>query len=258
MSTVLHADDIKEVSFFSCLGGVCPLIPLPLVDSALLKVCQRLMVSAVLENGKLKTTHGHVSALTREYGFDFKPSAPCLAKLCCGMCWWVAKKICFVLSFGDSAVAAATLFHGGWLLTYAIKKGILTQQDLESNDTTAVWRLREAIIQTCDEVNPDKINKAFEKLFSDNKTSMERSQSTVWEGMKKQGAKKDVTPSMESTEKAIQNVEKDVRKELSGVMEKVEVVITANRAYLDKLQKIFEDKYAKLANSNEKSPLMGR
>eukprot|EP00415_Alexandrium_ostenfeldii_P000859 UN0859 len=134
---------------------------------------------------------------------------------------------------------------------------MLSQEELDSSDTTPLWRLREAIMQTCDEVNPDPINRAFDKLFSDNKPTMEKSQSTLWEGMKKQGAKPDVKPSIEVTEKAIQNVQKEVRQELKTVMDKIGVLIQKNRPYFDRLEKLFEEKYNKLAHSSEKTPLVG-
>jgi hypothetical protein len=121
---------LRSIGLVSLLAGLCPLIPLPLVDDWLESVVRRRAVRDLLRRRGLDPTPGDVEILA---GLERPGTGGCLKK---ALLWPVVKlffyllkklyrKILYFLAVNDGVNAASSLFHDGWLLAVALDRGVL-------------------------------------------------------------------------------------------------------------------------------------
>lgn len=251
--------DANQILFFSTIGGLSPLIPVPYLDVVFAKVVRQLMIASQLRNCGLQPTMSQVISLTREPAIS---PLQCACKVayygcCCFMLEFVFKKCCFCLALKDCVEITCGLLHEGWLLAYAVKAGYLTQQTLASK--VDLWRLREAIIQTCDEVDTSPIRKAVNKLLGANQDDVSEAASTVLGALSVKGigigpCKR--RPHDDEVQEVLDSVENEHRSELRDVTQGLADVTRSQRPYFDKLESAFEGRLQKLRNDGAKPGML--
>mmetsp|Transcript_124395 Transcript_124395/g.387275 ORF Transcript_124395/g.387275 Transcript_124395/m.387275 type:complete len:270 (-) Transcript_124395:118-927(-) len=251
------AEDASQILFFSIVGGLCPLIPVPCLDSVFVKVVRRLMAAAQLRHSGLQATMSQVNTLAREASITRKECAMKVAwfGLCCCVVEFVLKKLCFFLTIKDCVDNASELLHEGWLIAYAAKAGFLTQQSLA--DKAEMWRVSEAIVKTCDEADTSVMKQALRQIFGNNKQDMNTSANTVNGALRLQGVGNGClgsNASDDNVQEALDSVEREQRTELRGITGKLAEALRTQRPYFSKLEQAFVAKLGKLRDTGAQGP----
>jgi len=149
--------------YYSLLGGLCPLIPVPFVDEwALYRVHRRLIRKTAAENGA-RLTEGQIRLLVD----DFDQSGGC-AFLPFNIVWKLFfypfkrlyRKILFFLAVKDSVNTTSRLFHHAALIEYAI----LTQRIRAAGEEDGNLRLvNRAIKDTCERIDTRPLNQLLKR-----------------------------------------------------------------------------------------------
>jgi hypothetical protein len=159
----------KRLTFFSFLGGVAHLAPLPGVDDWLFNVVRRAMVRDLLTARGLQANDRQLKALVQG------PATRLLQKGCLYavlLPWRVLtytlkrifRKIFFVLAIKAAADYAVRLFQEGYLLDYAIRQGHLSP-DAFSSDGLQVRKVGAALEMTNRLVDPHTVTGSMRLLF---------------------------------------------------------------------------------------------
>merc|ERR1719313_665746 len=82
---------------------------------------------------------------------------------CCCALEFCFKKICFFLTVKECVETVSEMLHEGLLLEHALKEGLLVKETLQ--DENDLWRVRAAILQTCDNVDTSPLHKAVKNVL---------------------------------------------------------------------------------------------
>jgi hypothetical protein len=159
----------KRLTFYSFLGGVAHLPPMPVVDDWLYNIVRRAMIRDLLAARELQPDERLHEVLVQA------PSTGLLQKGCVYtvLLPWrmvtytlkrVFRKVFFLLLIKSAADYAVRLFQEGYLIDHAIKTGLLSQQVL-SREVLEVKRVRHAIDETNRLMNPHAMANSMQLLF---------------------------------------------------------------------------------------------
>lgn len=253
----LEEDDINQILFFSAVGGLCPLIPVPCLDAIFLKVVRRLMAAAQLRQLGLQPTLTQTSTLAREPSVTAQECAMKVAWVasCCCTVEFLLKKVCFFLTIKECVDNASELLHEGWLIAYATKAGFVTQQTLA--DKVEVWRVSEAICKTMSDADTTIVKQAIKQVFGNHKTDMTSTANTVNGALRLQGVGGGCISSGandDNVREALTNVEHENRGELRAITSKLAEVLKSQKPYFGKLEEAFVTNLGRLRDMNTQGP----
>lgn len=257
----ISRDQLNDLIFFSAVGGACAFTPVP--DSICLMAVRHMMSAAQLRHSNIKvelTQQGAtaVGALARGAPMTCADVGWMVAYygFCCCIVEQVFKKLCFCFTVKDAVENTTALLHEGWILAYALKQGHVTDANLQNN--TEVWRVREAILQTCQAVDTSPIQKAIKVAFASvqSKEALRDAANSTVQALHLHGGKKSQTQALEA---AIENTDHESRKELQGVTKQLADLLKANGPYLRKLEAAYDGNLTTLKAQNAKpsSSLLG-
>lgn len=155
----------RTVLLYSVLCGLCPLIPIPLVDDWIQGVVARRMVRALFAEQGLSPPREAVVHLTRErasctWGCLLAPIVWPVKKL--------LKKILFFLSFKSCIDASVSWLHRGWLLAMVIQRGELREPQLVP--ASGVWPVALAMEEALEGVRKKPIAAIVRRSFESSRS----------------------------------------------------------------------------------------
>mmetsp|Transcript_36597 Transcript_36597/g.67067 ORF Transcript_36597/g.67067 Transcript_36597/m.67067 type:complete len:253 (+) Transcript_36597:59-817(+) len=233
--------DVHQVVFYSVLAGLAALAPVPCMDDAVETYASRAMIIAQLRNFGMEPTVSQVSKLRWRPHWWLKLVRKVFYYLCC--CWLLEfcfKKCCYVLSMRDAVLNTSELFHEGWLLTYALKKGYINQGNL--SDSGSVRQVREAILDTVDEVDTSPITSSLRVIYKEKWGLLQGASEVLYSNLSSAGVQPGPTVG-DDVEEALGATEADERQELGSTVSQVEQMIESHRPYLSQLEAVFEANY---------------
>jgi hypothetical protein len=159
----------KRLTFYSFLGGVAHLPPLPVIDDWLYNIVRRAMVRDLLTARNVQAGDRSLKILVQAPATGFLQKG-CVYTL---LLPWRAvtytlkrlfRKVFFVLLIKSAADHAVRLFQEGYLIDYAIKSGRLSQEVLAGN-LVEIKRVRHALDETNRHLNPHAVTNSMQLLF---------------------------------------------------------------------------------------------
>jgi len=240
----IDSKQLNDLLFFSAVGGVCPLTPVP--NTILMMGVKTALTTAQLKHSGLKSELKNVGSLAR--GQPMKPHEMAMKcayyGCCCCVLEQVFKKLCFVFTLKECVENTSKLLHEGWLLAHATKKGDMSNQVLENK--TEVWRVREAVLYATDTIDTNPFNQAIMKLYGHATHNQNlKDAATIFDApLRLHGVSNAAHPDM--VEKALSSCEGEQRQELKGVMKGIADLLHQQKSYLTKLEKLYDDKLAQL------------
>jgi len=160
------ADSFRRLTFYSVLGGLCPLIPVPFVDDIALEQVQRRMVSEVSRREGVQLSDREVKILA---GDEDSQRRGCL-----GTVAWAVREtlgailgklyrtVLYFLTIRRSVRRAAETLHLGYLAVHAARLGALSRDDRSEDRARAV---RAAILETQKEMDSRPIYRTLTRDF---------------------------------------------------------------------------------------------
>merc|ERR1740129_448492 len=85
----------------------------------------------------------------------------------------------------DCVETCCELLHHGWLMAYAVKQEYLTREMLLDNN--AVWRVSQASLLACGEVDTSPFIRALKRVWETNSSDLKGAADMVSKALKAQG-----------------------------------------------------------------------
>lgn len=150
----------RTVLLYSVLCGLCPLIPVPLVDDWIQGVVARRMVRALCAERGLSPPREAVLHLSRERA---SCSWGCLVAPVVWPVKQLLKKVLFFLSFKSCVDASVRWLHRGWLLARVLDRGDLVAAQLSPPE--GVWPVVLAMEEALDGTKKSPITTIVRRTF---------------------------------------------------------------------------------------------
>mmetsp|Transcript_32942 Transcript_32942/g.63862 ORF Transcript_32942/g.63862 Transcript_32942/m.63862 type:complete len:236 (+) Transcript_32942:110-817(+) len=235
---MLSQAELDAVAKFSVISGTGPLIPVPCADNIVSIAANRHMTLTQCRKFGVEPLSSDLNALQWTPINLFTIIRKCLYICCC--CWileFVFKKCCFFLSIIDSVSTAASCLNEGYLLTYALKQGYITQA--KCADKKALHDVRTAILDTIDKVGKDTVNNIFRTIFKGESAAMHGEADTLIEAAR---SKDDVR-----AESAV--VESATSGRVRGMADAVQSAIHRQKDYFETLEAAFAAKMTSVSEA---------
>jgi len=246
-------EELNDVVFWSLIGGASAFTPVP--GGIRIPILRHLMVAAQLSHGGIQqdvvrlTTAAmkNISVLARGPPTSNIQKAQMAAYYgcCCCVLEQMAKKCCMVFTVKDAVEDTTKLLHEGWLLAHALKRGYLSEDTMQDPDE--VWRIREAILEACKQVDTSPFSKAIMTTFNaaTGRDSMKETAQTITGNLHG-------TLTREGFEEALETSQSDSRQELQGLSRQLADIIEQQRPYLQKFEGIFAEELQRLHEEGTK------
>ncbi len=145
------------VSYHAVLSALCPLVPVPLVDSLLLGQVKKSMTRSLAKDLRVPLSEPQVAVLAG--AVDLDPGRGCLVgcvtaagKLGLVVVKRLVTKLVVLFTFKESVENAAEVFYEGVLLQHALTVHRAILPDTDDERQAAARRLRKAIDAVLEEV----------------------------------------------------------------------------------------------------------
>lgn len=232
----LRSPGMREVFIYSLLAGLCPLLPVPLVDDLLIRTYTRQMVKTQLKRRGMTPTAAQVARLCDA------PSAGCMSGCMTGVVAafvFVLKKLfrklVYILAVKDCVDVASKVLHQGWLIEASVDRGLLDAESL--NDDAHLDRVRSAIDATCVEVDTRPVHQLLKRMFKSSRETIGQVTETITESVRSR------PPRQRRDDEALEDVAVKAhdREEgkLSGLLDELTEGLAQQRGYLVTLEKTF-------------------
>lgn len=241
----IDSNQLNDLLFFSAVGGVCPLTPVP--NTILMMGVKGALTTAQLKHAKLNPALKNVGSLAR--GAPMKMTEIAMKTVYYGCCCCIAeqvfKKLCFMFTIKECVENTSKLLHEGWLMAYSTKTGDVTNAVLENK--TDVWRVREAILYATDVIDTNPFNQAISKLYGHASHNQNlKDAATLFDSSLRLHGVTSNTAHPDVVDNALSACEQEQRQELKGIMKGIAEMIQHQKPYLTKLEKLYADKLAQL------------
>lgn len=233
----LEKQAFRRLTFWSVLGGLCPLIPVPFMDDWMLERVQRRMIQEIDREEKAGFSAEDMKILAG----DEDPRWPG----CLGTLTWAVREVVgvvlgklfrtvfYFLTLRRSVRRSADTLHLGYLVFHAVRLG-----------EKRARVVRAAILATIREMNARPVHRTLTRDFR-------QSLSLLLQGAALLGRLVPRRRSKAAKAKEIPGAEEAFRKQdelLGGLVDRIAADLWGNRAYFAELERVFE---GKLGQSSE-------
>lgn len=170
-STPANNREMQQIALHGVLAGLCPLIPIPFLDDAVLRRVRASLGREVLADHQLSA-----EALRTLAGAHAEPiGCSTLLLLPLRLAWKLFlklfRRLTIVLSIKEALDTASHVLHEGWLLAAARRRA-----DLETHDPDTV---RRAIEAACAQVDPRPVEQLLKRSFRGSRAVLHRAARTL-------------------------------------------------------------------------------
>jgi hypothetical protein len=164
-----------RISFYSVLTGLCPLIPIPILDDRVLEYLLRRLVRELSVELESPLTESQIQILTgterqfRPLGCLFAALFWLPAKITIKLIRKIFRHILIFLLVNEAAETASRTIHEGYLIRKILENGQLPYQD-----EGAARRARWAIEAACGEVDTRPVFQAIKRTFRGSRRLMRK------------------------------------------------------------------------------------
>lgn len=234
----LEKQAFRRLTFWSVLGGLCPLIPVPFMDDWMLERVQRRMIQEIDREERIGLTAEEMKILA---GDEDQRWAGCL-----GTVAWAVREVVgailgklfrtvfYFLTLRRSVRRSAETLHLGYLVLHASRLGSLGGSEDRAR------AVRTAILATIREMNARPVHRTLTRDFR-------QSLSLLLQGAALLGRLVPRRRSKAAKAKEIPGAEEAFRKQdelLGGLVDRIAADLWGNRAYFAELERVFEGKLA--------------
>jgi hypothetical protein len=162
-----------RISFYSVLTGLCPLIPIPILDDKVLEYLQRRLARELAADVGAPLTETQIQILTgterqfRPLGCIFAALIWLPAKIAIKLIRKIFRYVLLFLVLNEAAEKSSKTLHEGYLIRLLLEHGRLPYQDED-----AARRARTAIESACGEVDTRPVFQAIKRTFRGSRRMM--------------------------------------------------------------------------------------
>lgn len=229
--TALEKQAFRRLTFWSVLGGLCPLIPVPFMDDWALERVQRRMIQEIDREEKIGLSAEDVKILA---GGEDPRWAGCL-----GTVAWAVREVTgailgklfrtvfYFLTIRRSVRRSAETLHLGYLLVYAARLG-----------EKRARVVRAAILETLREMNSRAIHRTLTRDFRQSLSLLLQGAALLGRLIPRRRSKAARAEEIPGGEEAFRRQDEL----LGGLVDRVAADLWGNRTYFAELERVFEGK----------------
>ncbi|HSF40877.1 MAG TPA: hypothetical protein VLT87_13865 [Thermoanaerobaculia bacterium] len=229
--TTLEKQAFRRLTFWSVLGGLCPLIPVPFMDDWALERVQRRMIQEIDREEKIGLTAEDMKILAG--GEDPRWAG------CVGTVAWALREVTgailgklfrtvfYFLTIRRSVRRSAETLHLGYLVLCAARLG-----------ETRARVVRAAILATLQEMNTRAIHRTLTRDFRQSLSLLLQGAALLGRLIPRRRSKAAKAEEIPGGEEAFRRQDEL----LGGLVDRVAADLWGNRAYFAELERVFEGK----------------
>ena len=156
----------REVTFYSVLAGLCPLVPVPFLDDRVLAAVRRAQVRALARERGVALTPVQLEYLAGTYRVArgcWEQAGRAAYALTVKLLGKLFRKVFVFLAVKEGVDTASRAFHEGYLLHLLFDPAEPATR--APADDLAAWRARWAMEGALAEVDPRPVNQAIRRAF---------------------------------------------------------------------------------------------
>lgn len=230
-ATAPSSDGLRRIVWYSLLAGLCPLLPIPFLDDAIVRYLRKRLYRGQLRRAGLQATSLQLDVLA------YSPIRGMMLGCLIGTVWTVFKrifrKIFYVLAVKDCVDVASATFHEGWLFRRAIKGGQVDGETFADDDK--IREVRELIRRTCEAIDTRPINQLLRRAFTGSKAMMKASARALARMLRSGGAVRHP----ENVDQALDELDVEQAGELKGLLDQVMAGLGAEQKYFEQLERAY-------------------
>lgn len=242
---------LRGIARMSLLAGLCPLIPVPLLDDWTERLVRRRTVRDLLRQRGLDPTPGDVDVLA---GLE-REAAGCgcwqglllwpVVKLALYLLRKLLRKVLVLLAANDAVNAASRLLHDAWLLRAALERGELDVPPGRRIDRDEARRVRRAMESALEGLDTRPLERAIRRAAAGSRRHLLAAARHL--GRWARGERRNVGRGETAAEGAADDLPVDAETgALAGVLDKLVDALWLERGYLESLEHRFADELDRL------------
>ncbi|HEV8577649.1 MAG TPA: hypothetical protein VGX68_01095 [Thermoanaerobaculia bacterium] len=227
----------RRLTFYSVLGGLCPLIPVPFVDDWALGQVQRRMLSEVAQAAgvALSSRERKILAGGGESGWPgcFGSIAWAIREVVGALLGWLFRTVFYFLTIRRSARRSAETLHLGYLVNHALRLGSAAlPPSLTSEDRARA--IRAAAMKTLEQVDDKAIHRTLIRDFRRSLSLLLQAAALLRRFLPRRRKRRDADLAAESE---VFHREEEL---LGGFVDRLSADLFGNQAYFAELERLFE------------------
>ncbi|HEX7183918.1 MAG TPA: hypothetical protein VF756_18960 [Thermoanaerobaculia bacterium] len=232
----------RRLTFFSVLGGLCPLIPVPFLDEWARDRVHRRMVLELGESRDLGLTENEARILAgigerRPWPGVFKGGALLVRKSARKIVRKLSKAAFYVLLLREGVEQAVETFLQGYLILYAARRAQGLRPAGRTEDR--VRAVRAAIMATVEEADVRPVRQAITRAFQGSFDLLARAATLLGNQLSRL---RSGGPAEKPNERLALEEEEDL---LGGIVDRLSATLWGNQEYFERLEKSFEQKLSR-------------
>lgn len=231
----------RQLTLYSVLGGLCPLVPVPFLDDWLLGRVKRWMLTDL--DRILETELGREARVILAGGRD-----PWKIPGCVGGCLWVLqkgifklavklfRKVLYFLAVREGLHAATRVFHEGYLAMYGLRS--TSVPDTSVRQQAHARKLRAAALETIESMDLQPVLDIVRRTFHGSWGLLIRASRVLARPFFRRKARREEEGDARAAEQAREKGEEL----LGGLVDRLAARLWGNREYFERLEREFDQR----------------
>ncbi|HKV12273.1 MAG TPA: hypothetical protein VJ725_29280 [Thermoanaerobaculia bacterium] len=229
--TALEKQAFRRLTFWSVLGGLCPLIPVPFMDDWALERVQRRMIREIDRDERIGLTDEDVKILAGDedprWAGCLGSGAWALREVTGAILGKLFRTVFYFLTIRRSVRRSADTLHMGYLVLYAARLG-----------EKRARVVRAAILATLQEINARAIHRTLTRDFRQSLSLLLQGAALLGRLIPRRRSKAAKAEEIPGGEEAFRQQDEL----LGGFVDRVAADLWGNRSYFAELERVFEGK----------------
>ncbi|MGH9902265.1 MAG: hypothetical protein ACRD68_10715 [Pyrinomonadaceae bacterium] len=213
VSIVTPGANQRALVTYSVLTGLTPLIPVPFADDLAKAYLRRRLIRALAESHNLSLDPDTLESLSEEGKSGC--AGGCLAQVVLYPLKKVFRKVFYFLEWKRAVDLTSYTYHYGYLIDYALGAGVVGGASQQGRSGAEV---RAAIEAACREAPIKPVESAVGAAFRQSKAALVSAAGLMEQSLKRIAGR----PTEEKVSKAVGAVEEEERREIVGVIERLQ------------------------------------
>jgi len=233
----------RRLTFYSVLGGLCPLIPVPFVDDWALGQVQRRMLWEVARDAGTALSSGERKILAgggEAWSGCLRSIAWAVREVIRTVLGWLFRTVFYFLTIRRSVRRSAETLHLGYLFAHSLRMGPAALLPSSSSPEDRARAVRAAVVKTLEQADDKAVYQTLLRDFRHSLSLLLQAAAIFRRFLPRRKKRRDADLAAESE---VFHREEEL---LGGFVDRLSADLWGNQAYFAELERLFESNLREL------------